>query len=285
MSLDPNSEFMLRAVELARRGAGFVEPNPMVGCVIVHQGMIIGEGHHQKFGLPHAEVNAIRSADIENDDRNVVFHAHRKGRYVHNLEPSLNGINVGEVVEARRVRVLTGVGVIDAVDTALRHKEGLAIRFDGSQGARRVGRHERVAGPGGEDNNATLFQVTHGAPPDVRFRDLLDRNRRLYTHDGARLLQCILEREGIHDCAEHAGIIRRGPIHAGFRDGRSAPEVAAADGHGDFHALGARSRDLVRDVAQGYGIDSKDARAHQRFTAELDQRPPVLTLHKRLRGP
>jgi diaminohydroxyphosphoribosylaminopyrimidine deaminase/5-amino-6-(5-phosphoribosylamino)uracil reductase len=52
---------MLRSIELAERGAGFVSPNPLVGCVIVHQEKIIGEGFHQRFGEAHAEVNAIRS--------------------------------------------------------------------------------------------------------------------------------------------------------------------------------------------------------------------------------
>ncbi|MBI3218317.1 MAG: bifunctional diaminohydroxyphosphoribosylaminopyrimidine deaminase/5-amino-6-(5-phosphoribosylamino)uracil reductase RibD [Bacteroidetes bacterium] len=53
--------FMLRALELARLGIGQVSPNPQVGCVVVHDGKIIGEGWHQKYGGPHAEVNAIRS--------------------------------------------------------------------------------------------------------------------------------------------------------------------------------------------------------------------------------
>lgn len=53
--------FMQRCLDLALLGMGDVAPNPMVGCVIVHDGIIIGEGYHQKFGQPHAEVNAIRS--------------------------------------------------------------------------------------------------------------------------------------------------------------------------------------------------------------------------------
>jgi diaminohydroxyphosphoribosylaminopyrimidine deaminase/5-amino-6-(5-phosphoribosylamino)uracil reductase len=54
-------KFMSRAVELAKLGMGQVAPNPMVGCVIVHDGLIIGEGYHRKYGEAHAEVNAIRS--------------------------------------------------------------------------------------------------------------------------------------------------------------------------------------------------------------------------------
>jgi len=53
--------FMRRALELAALGRGTTAPNPMVGCVIVHAGKIIGEGWHQQYGGPHAEVNAIAS--------------------------------------------------------------------------------------------------------------------------------------------------------------------------------------------------------------------------------
>jgi diaminohydroxyphosphoribosylaminopyrimidine deaminase/5-amino-6-(5-phosphoribosylamino)uracil reductase len=58
----PNdAAFMQRALRLAVRGQGYVEPNPMVGCVIVHPGgEIIGEGYHRRFGGPHAEIEALR---------------------------------------------------------------------------------------------------------------------------------------------------------------------------------------------------------------------------------
>ena len=62
---EPNTDFeldalfMARAIELAARGEGHVEPNPMVGCVIVRDGAVVGEGWHQKFGGPHAEVEAL----------------------------------------------------------------------------------------------------------------------------------------------------------------------------------------------------------------------------------
>lgn len=53
--------YMQRCIELAALGLGNAAPNPMVGCIIVHNGKIIGEGYHHKSGEPHAEVNAIRS--------------------------------------------------------------------------------------------------------------------------------------------------------------------------------------------------------------------------------
>jgi diaminohydroxyphosphoribosylaminopyrimidine deaminase / 5-amino-6-(5-phosphoribosylamino)uracil reductase len=52
---------MLRALQLAEIGRGTVSPNPMVGCVIVHNDVIIGEGWHKKYGDWHAEVNAVNS--------------------------------------------------------------------------------------------------------------------------------------------------------------------------------------------------------------------------------
>lgn len=52
---------MRRCLELAARGSGKTAPNPMVGCVIVHNNRIIGEGYHRLFGGPHAEVMAIGS--------------------------------------------------------------------------------------------------------------------------------------------------------------------------------------------------------------------------------
>lgn len=57
--------FMRRALELAALGAGRVSPNPMVGAVLVCDGQIIGEGYHQQFGGPHAEVHAIASVADE----------------------------------------------------------------------------------------------------------------------------------------------------------------------------------------------------------------------------
>lgn len=61
-----NELFMHRALELAAKGKGHTCPNPLVGCVIVHKGSIIGEGWHQAFGGPHAEVNAINSVIDKN---------------------------------------------------------------------------------------------------------------------------------------------------------------------------------------------------------------------------
>lgn len=57
-----DAAFMRRALELAERGWGQTAPNPMVGAVVVRDGEIVGEGWHERFGAPHAEVNALAAA-------------------------------------------------------------------------------------------------------------------------------------------------------------------------------------------------------------------------------
>lgn len=61
--MNEHEKYMRRCVELAKQAAGYVAPNPMVGAVLVHDNKIIGEGYHQLYGGPHAEVNCINSVD------------------------------------------------------------------------------------------------------------------------------------------------------------------------------------------------------------------------------
>lgn len=69
MNKPEHEYFMARCLELAKKGGGEVAPNPMVGAVLVHDGKIIGEGFHQKFGEAHAEVNCIHNALKNNADK------------------------------------------------------------------------------------------------------------------------------------------------------------------------------------------------------------------------
>jgi diaminohydroxyphosphoribosylaminopyrimidine deaminase/5-amino-6-(5-phosphoribosylamino)uracil reductase len=70
---------MQRCIELATLGAGSVSTNPMVGCVIVKNGIIIGEGWHMRFGEAHAEVNAVNSVKNKSDIEGATVYV--------NLEP------------------------------------------------------------------------------------------------------------------------------------------------------------------------------------------------------
>ncbi|MDO8644780.1 MAG: bifunctional diaminohydroxyphosphoribosylaminopyrimidine deaminase/5-amino-6-(5-phosphoribosylamino)uracil reductase RibD [bacterium] len=81
--------YIKRCLELAAKGIGRTSPNPMVGAVIVLNGKIIGEGHHQKAGMAHAEVMAIK---------NVGLPLHNAILYV-NLEPCCHRGRTGPCVE------------------------------------------------------------------------------------------------------------------------------------------------------------------------------------------
>lgn len=58
----PGEKYMTLALQIAQKGRGYVNPNPMVGAVLVKGGRIIGKGYHRIFGGPHAEVEALREA-------------------------------------------------------------------------------------------------------------------------------------------------------------------------------------------------------------------------------
>jgi diaminohydroxyphosphoribosylaminopyrimidine deaminase/5-amino-6-(5-phosphoribosylamino)uracil reductase len=57
-----DEQYMARALALAERGHGSTRPNPLVGCVLVRDGVVLGEGWHERAGEPHAEVHALRAA-------------------------------------------------------------------------------------------------------------------------------------------------------------------------------------------------------------------------------
>jgi len=65
---DADRAFMARALRLAERGLYTATPNPRVGCVIVRDGEVLGEGWHERAGLPHAEVNALADARARGHD-------------------------------------------------------------------------------------------------------------------------------------------------------------------------------------------------------------------------
>src|SRR5688500_12393107 len=101
--LELDVKMMRRAIRLAMNGRGRVEPNPMVGCVIVKDGRVIGEGFHGEFGGPHAEPAAL-AACAESP--------HGATAYI-TLEPCCHTNKktppcVPALVEARLARVVVG---------------------------------------------------------------------------------------------------------------------------------------------------------------------------------
>ncbi|MCK4244811.1 MAG: bifunctional diaminohydroxyphosphoribosylaminopyrimidine deaminase/5-amino-6-(5-phosphoribosylamino)uracil reductase RibD [Candidatus Omnitrophica bacterium] len=60
--MNEREKYLKLAIKLAKKGLGYTNPNPLVGAVIVKNGNIVGKGYHQGYGLPHAEINALRKA-------------------------------------------------------------------------------------------------------------------------------------------------------------------------------------------------------------------------------
>ncbi len=135
--MQPNSDdamWMRRAIELAMLGQGSVEPNPMVGCVIVQRGKLIGQGAHLVFGGPHAEVNAINSLENKSLDDATVYvtlepcchHGktppcvdlllrHRPARVVIGLQDPFSEVNGGGIAKLKEAGIDVTVGVEESV--------------------------------------------------------------------------------------------------------------------------------------------------------------------------
>jgi diaminohydroxyphosphoribosylaminopyrimidine deaminase/5-amino-6-(5-phosphoribosylamino)uracil reductase len=77
-------KYLQRCIDLAQLGAGYVSPNPMVGAVIVHDDVIIGEGYHHKYGEAHAEVNAVNQVLSQYDNAEELL---RRSTIYVSLEP------------------------------------------------------------------------------------------------------------------------------------------------------------------------------------------------------
>jgi diaminohydroxyphosphoribosylaminopyrimidine deaminase/5-amino-6-(5-phosphoribosylamino)uracil reductase len=90
--MSQHEKYMHFCLDLAVKGLGRVAPNPMVGCVIVGENGTIGEGYHEIFGGPHAEINAINSLDGYSDIKNATLYV--------NLEPCAHQGKTGPCADA-----------------------------------------------------------------------------------------------------------------------------------------------------------------------------------------
>ncbi|MEE2935140.1 MAG: bifunctional diaminohydroxyphosphoribosylaminopyrimidine deaminase/5-amino-6-(5-phosphoribosylamino)uracil reductase RibD [Planctomycetota bacterium] len=136
---DQDETFMQRALELAARARGDVEPNPMVGCVLVRDGQIIGEGYHHQFGGPHAEIDALQSLESPTDASGATAYVtlepcchHGKtppcsqalvdakiGRVVLAMPDPFPKVDGGGIAQIRHAGIETTVGVLQSEAEAL----------------------------------------------------------------------------------------------------------------------------------------------------------------------
>ncbi len=115
---DQDKKYMQVALKLAQRGIGSVEPNPVVGAVLVKANQVVGKGWHKKFGGPHAEINAIQ------DCQTLGVNPQGAAMYV-TLEPCCHQAKTGPCTE---VIIAAGISkvVVAAIDPS-EHANGKGI--------------------------------------------------------------------------------------------------------------------------------------------------------------
>src|SRR4029079_17453869 len=125
-------------------------------------------------------------------------------------------------------------------------QQQVGVDLDRAQARGGVGGEDVVAGAGGENADAPLLEVAHGATPDVLLTNLVDANRGHHARVQTEGFDGVLHRERIHDGGEHAHVIAGDTIHAGTRQPGAAEDVAAADHDRDLHP---QTRNVAGGVA------------------------------------
>ncbi len=126
-----HERYMSRCLELAGKGAGYVSPNPMVGSVLVLDGQIIGEGYHERYGGPHAEVNAIASVKDSEQLRQSTLYVNLEPCSHHGKTPPCSDLiiqkNIPRVVMACRDphRMIAGRGIQKLLEAGVEVIEGV----------------------------------------------------------------------------------------------------------------------------------------------------------------
>lgn len=143
--MDLHQKYMARCLALASHGLGLVAPNPMVGCVIVHNDKIIGEGYHHEYGGPHAEVVAINSVKDRSLLKEATLYVNLEPCFHHGKTPPCSDL----IIESQIPKVV--IGSIDP--------------------------NELVGGKGKQKLEASGVEVISG----LMEKDCLELNRRFFT--------------------------------------------------------------------------------------------------------
>jgi len=138
LSSRTDADWMRYALELAKQGQGYVEPNPMVGCVVVRGGECVGAGYHERFGGPHAEVRAFENCGAELFEGSTVYVTlepcshfgktppcvelllkHRPSRVVVAMSDPFEQVSGAGIRRLREAQIETVVGVLEDQARAL----------------------------------------------------------------------------------------------------------------------------------------------------------------------
>ena len=171
-----HTRYMLRCIELAKKGAGFVAPNPMVGAVLVYMDRIIGEGYHQEFGQAHAEVNCINSVKYE--DKPLI----EKSTLYVSLEPCVHVGKTPPCVDLILRNKITKV-VIGSKDPFV-EVDGKGIEKLRKEGVEVI---EAIAEKEAKDLNKRFFTFYTNKRPFIILKWAQSRNHKIANADYSRV--------------------------------------------------------------------------------------------------
>ncbi len=233
-------------------------------------------GHEGSDGFAEDRVpDAVRCHEIENDDGHFVVHAEGECGGVHHLQPFGEGFRVGDTVVPCRRRILFWIGGVDAIDLGC-FEDDLGTDFTGSESGGGVCGEEGVAGSCDEDDDASLFEVSHGLSSDEGFCDALDGDGGLDAGGDSEGFQLALEGHSVDHRGEHAHVVGGGSLHALVACGESAPDVSASDDHCGFDAHGVDFLDLSCDAGDdAWGDALGGCAVFQGFAAHFEDDPFV----------
>lgn len=164
-----------------------------------------------------------------------------------------------------------GIGGVDAVHFG-GFEEDLAVQFGRAERCAGVGCEEGVAGSGGEDDDASFFEVTDGSAPDEGLGDGADVQSGHDTGVDADGVEFFFECDGVHDGAEHAHVVGGGLLDvAGLGELGAADDIAPADDDGDLGACLCGGFDFVGDGAEFLGGDPESAFGAECFAGEFEE--------------
>ena len=152
-------------------------------------------------------------------------------------------------------------------------KQHVGLDFHGAQAGRGVGGEEGIADAGGEDDDAALFEVAHGAAANVRLGHLVHEDGAHHPAGDAALLERVLHGDGVDDRGEHAHVVGADAVHLLGLLGDAAEEVASADDDADLDAQRVDIDDFAGDFGDLAGIEAEAARAGQYLTRKLENDP------------
>ena len=246
--------WMRRALELAERGRGAVEPNPLVGAVLVRDGRAVGEGWHQRYGEAHAEVNALAAAG--DDARGATLYVTLEPCCHHGKTPpctdAILRAGIGRVVAAMSdpFPQVAGKGA-DQLRAA-----GVAVEFGVCEAAAR-----RL--------NAPYLKLLATGRPYVHAKWAMTLDGKIATRTGdSKWISNEASRRRVHAAARPDGRDRRRHRHRpGRRPAADRPPAGAA------HRRPRRPRQPMPS-ARRFGAGPDGARGRRRWSRRRRRRRP-----------